>query len=490
MYSYTLRYLFLHIFRNSNNNFQPQQQHYQMPQSLPPGMMPPGMINPNLQQQQGNYLVQQQSPIQMQNMQRQNSTGSVPPAQHFLVNERGEIVGHASPIITQKTFEGYPSSQGPPPPRQPQLAQLVQGQLAPQGYSGPIIVNYQAPNIDPPLQMSGSVSSNKTDPSIQKDNAIIGGAVIGGGDLQQQHQRNKTEPIPIVLSQSTVSTPPRKQVSSASYDTAEQPSITCDNNDVVSVLTESVSMPTAVETAKAPSAPTAAAEPLSYAARLMMAPRPQPVVDQTKVQSSATAGSGSSNPSGPKMVYQVKFKRSQRNFVLGQRVKREIKVGCYVKVEADRGEDLGIVMGITPVEKFIASTRSRSGTEDSSGSGELSTSSEAAVAAAASISDLKRIMRSATNDEISLLEVKREEEEELLNICTTKVKQRGLPMTVIDAEYQYDRNKLTFFFQAEGRIDFRELVRDLFSMYKTRIWMEQIDKTTSKKWNHDSKAKE
>ena len=467
-----------------------------MPQSLPPGMMPSGMINPNLQQQQGNYLVQQQSPVQMQNMQRQNSTGSVPPAQHFLVNERGEIVGHASPIITQKTFEGYPQAQGPPPPRQPQLAQLVQGQLAPQGYSGPVIVNYspvqpqqsQAPNIDPPLQMSGSISSNKTDPSVQKDNAIIGGAVIGGGDLQQQHQRNKTEPIPIVLSQSTVSTPPRKQVSSASYDTVEQPSITCDNNDVVSVLTESVSMSTAVENAKAPSAPAAAAEPLSYAARLMMAPRPQPVVE--KVQSSATAGSGSSNPSGPKMVYQVKFKRSQRNFVLGQRVKREIKIGCYVKVEADRGEDLGIVMGITPVEKFIASTRSRSGTEDSSGSGELSTTSSQAAAAAASISDLKRIMRSATNDEISLLEVKREEEEELLNICTTKVKQRGLPMTVIDAEYQYDRNKLTFFFQAEGRIDFRELVRDLFSMYKTRIWMEQIDKVTSKKWSHDSKAKE
>ena len=470
-----------------------------MPQSLPQGMMPPGMINPNLQQQQGNYLVQQQSPVQMQNMQRQNSTGSAPPAQHFLVNERGEIVGHASPIITQKTFEGYLPSQGPPPPSQPQIAQLAQGQLS-QGYSGPVIVNYspvqpqqrQAPNINPPLQMSGSIGSNKTDPSIQKDNVIIGGAVIGGGNLQQQQQlqRNNTEPIPIVLSQSTVSTPPRKQVSSASYDTAEQPSITCDNNDVVSVLTESVSMPTAVENVKAPSAPAAAAEPLSYAARLMMAPRPQPVVDQTKVQSSATAGSGSSNPSGPKMVYQVKFKRSQRNFVLGQRVKREIKIGCYVKVEADRGEDLGIVMGITPVEKFVASTRSRSGTEDSSGSGELSTTSSQAAAAAASISDLKRIMRSATNDEISLLEVKREEEEVLLDICTTKVKQRGLPMTVIDAEYQYDRNKLTFFFQAEGRIDFRELVRDLFSMYKTRIWMEQIDKVTSKKWNHDSKAKE
>ena len=49
-------------------------------------------------------------------------------------------------------------------------------------------------------------------------------------------------------------------------------------------------------------------------------------------------------------------------------------------------------------------------------------------------------------------------------------------MHVVDAEYQFDRHKLTFFFEAECRIDFRELVRDLFSMYKTRIWMQQLDK--------------
>ena len=47
-------------------------------------------------------------------------------------------------------------------------------------------------------------------------------------------------------------------------------------------------------------------------------------------------------------------------------------------------------------------------------------------------------------------------------------------MHVLDAEYQFDRHKLTFFFEADGRIDFRELVRDLFSIYKTRIWMQQV----------------
>jgi len=127
-------------------------------------------------------------------------------------------------------------------------------------------------------------------------------------------------------------------------------------------------------------------------------------------------------------------------------------------------------MGIIPMEKYIASNN-RQATEDSTASGDSTASSQAI-----NISDMKRIMRAATNDEISLLEVKREEEDELLKICSTKVKQRGLPMTVVDAEYQYDRNKLTFFFQAEGRVDFRELVRDLFSIYKTRIWMEQTDK--------------
>lgn len=50
-------------------------------------------------------------------------------------------------------------------------------------------------------------------------------------------------------------------------------------------------------------------------------------------------------------------------------------------------------------------------------------------------------------------------------------------MDVVDAEYQWDRNKLTFYFIADRRIDFRELVRDLFRIYKTRIWMCAVDRT-------------
>lgn len=89
---------------------------------------------------------------------------------------------------------------------------------------------------------------------------------------------------------------------------------------------------------------------------------------------------------------------------------------------------------------------------------------------------MKKITRAASGEEVKMLMDKAVEEESLLKICRHKVKQRSLPMTVIDAEYQFDRHKLTFFFEAAGRIDFRELVRDLFSIYKTRIWMQQIDK--------------
>lgn len=168
----------------------------------------------------------------------------------------------------------------------------------------------------------------------------------------------------------------------------------------------------------------------------------------------------------PKLVYNVKFKRTQRTFEIGPRLNRDLKVGTYVKVEADRGEDLGIVIG--KVKNPLARPSTFGG-----GIGEMLT------AGAGAGGDLKKIIRLATHDEVGLLLLKREEEEELLKVCRVKVRQRGMPMHVVDAEYQFDRHKLTFFFEADTRIDFRELVRDLFSIYKTRIWMQQLDKNTS-----------
>jgi hypothetical protein len=166
-------------------------------------------------------------------------------------------------------------------------------------------------------------------------------------------------------------------------------------------------------------------------------------------------------PVSTRVVYTVKFKRSQRNFILSPHILGEIKIGTYVKVEADRGHDLGIILSRVPIEKF-----SKYGSNDPSSS-------------RTTLPDMKKIISVASNEEISLLQVKKEEEDELLKICRSKAAQKGLNMNVVDAEYQFDRHKLTFFFEAEGRIDFRDLVRELFSIYKTRIWMQQTDKNTT-----------
>lgn len=64
-----------------------------------------------------------------------------------------------------------------------------------------------------------------------------------------------------------------------------------------------------------------------------------------------------------------------------------------------------------------------------------------------------------------------------LGVIREQVALRGLSMNILDVEYQFDRHKLIFYFEADRRIDFRELVSELFSLYKTRIWMQQVDPT-------------
>lgn len=91
----------------------------------------------------------------------------------------------------------------------------------------------------------------------------------------------------------------------------------------------------------------------------------------------------------------------------------------------------------------------------------------------------KKIFAKASPSDTQLLITKRQDEAKALQICIQKVTQRNLPMQVIDAEYQWDRRKLTFYFISEQRIDFRELVRELFRGFKTRIWMSNISATAS-----------
>ena len=72
---------------------------------------------------------------------------------------------------------------------------------------------------------------------------------------------------------------------------------------------------------------------------------------------------------------------------------------------------------------------------------------------------------------------KARDEAKCLAIVQAKSRQKNLPMEIVDAEYQWDRRKLTFFFVSEQRIDFRELVKDLFKIYKTRIWMCAVERS-------------
>ncbi|KAI9471637.1 PSP1 C-terminal conserved region-domain-containing protein, partial [Coemansia mojavensis] len=134
--------------------------------------------------------------------------------------------------------------------------------------------------------------------------------------------------------------------------------------------------------------------------------------------------------------------------------------GTYVLVEADRGVDLGMI------KEDVASADDA---DDVSPATENSGSTQPASGKDVYV---KRIFRVADQCEVAdLLNNKVVDEQNALNMCQSKVQQRKLSMCVVDAEFQFDRRKLTFYFTADRRVDFRELVRDLFKHFKTRIWM-------------------
>lgn len=87
---------------------------------------------------------------------------------------------------------------------------------------------------------------------------------------------------------------------------------------------------------------------------------------------------------------------------------------------------------------------------------------------------LKSVIRIATEEDKKKEEKNREKEKEAFTICLEKIRKHGLEMKLIDAEYTFDNNKVLFYFTADGRIDFRELVKDLASVFRTRIELRQI----------------
>ena len=87
---------------------------------------------------------------------------------------------------------------------------------------------------------------------------------------------------------------------------------------------------------------------------------------------------------------------------------------------------------------------------------------------------LKPVIRIATQDDVRREAKNREKEKEAFKICQEKIRKHGLEMKLIDAEYTFDNNKVLFYFTADGRIDFRELVKDLATVFRTRIELRQI----------------
>ncbi len=90
------------------------------------------------------------------------------------------------------------------------------------------------------------------------------------------------------------------------------------------------------------------------------------------------------------------------------------------------------------------------------------------------IQPLKPVLRIATQRDIEQEAANKEKEKEAYKICLEKIRKHELEMKLIDAEYTFDNNKVLFYFTADGRIDFRELVKDLAGVFKTRIELRQI----------------
>lgn len=123
----------------------------------------------------------------------------------------------------------------------------------------------------------------------------------------------------------------------------------------------------------------------------------------------------------------------------------EIKSGSHVIVETVRGVEYGTVV-----------LASREITDDEV------------------VQPLKKILRLSTQEDDELEVKNKEKEREAFEVCQQKIRKHELTMKLIDCEYTFDNNKLLFYFTADGRIDFRELVKDLASVFKTRIELRQI----------------
>ncbi|MFT4107617.1 MAG: stage 0 sporulation family protein [Lacrimispora sp.] len=143
-------------------------------------------------------------------------------------------------------------------------------------------------------------------------------------------------------------------------------------------------------------------------------------------------------------VIGVRFRNAGKIYYFDP-VSLEVKAGDHVIVETARGVEYGyVVLGCREVEDDKV------------------------------VQPLKQVIRMATKADDDVEKRNHEKEKEAFKICKEKIRKHGLQMKLIDAEYTFDNNKVLFYFTADGRIDFRELVKDLASVFKTRIELRQV----------------
>jgi len=143
-------------------------------------------------------------------------------------------------------------------------------------------------------------------------------------------------------------------------------------------------------------------------------------------------------------VVGVRFKKAGKIYYFDP-MELSISKGEYVVVETARGIEFGeCVIGIKEIRESEI------------------------------VAPLKSVLRVATQDDIQKHVTNKEKETDAFDICLNKISEHGLTMKLIDVEYTFDNNKVIFYFTADGRVDFRELVKDLATIFKTRIELRQI----------------
>ncbi|TZE82139.1 PSP1 domain-containing protein [Calorimonas adulescens] len=143
-------------------------------------------------------------------------------------------------------------------------------------------------------------------------------------------------------------------------------------------------------------------------------------------------------------VVGVRFKKAGKIYYFDP-VDIDVHKGCYVVVETSRGIEFGeVVIGKkeVPEEELV--------------------------------SPLKPILRIATEEDILHQKENEARAKEAMKICLNKIEEHNMEMKLIDVEYTFDNSKIIFYFTADGRVDFRELVKELASIFKTRIELRQI----------------